>query len=113
MPETIEEDEYPRKLANQSQMLRYRKKVKIISHTPISAYPNSFPHKNLTGCTHWWHLFPQNTSNFPKPGILKYFPKNWAKLTNEPTTLETVQGCNILFIVQPEQLKDPRKAIIS
>ena len=58
-------------------------------------------------------LFLQNIPILPKAGRLKYFLQNWAKLTNNPTILQTVQCYNISLIAQPEQLTAPRVAIMS
>ena len=57
-------------------------------------------------------LFSQNISTLTAAGGLKYFLKNWGKLTTASTILEALQGYNTYFAVQPEELKVPRVAIM-
>ena len=58
-------------------------------------------------------LLPQSIPILPKAGRSKCFIKNRAKLKSDLTFSETVKGCNSPFIVQPEQLKALRVAIMS
>ena len=71
-------------------MLRRRKEVKILPYTPNLSIPN---HPLVTS------VFPENIPILPNSGRYKCFLKNWAKLTSDPITFETVQGYNILYTV--------------
>ena len=53
-------------------------------------------------------LFKETRENFPLAGRLKYFLKNWEKVTNNSTILSIVKGYSIDFVETPYQ---PRTAI--
>ena len=114
MPQETEGKEYSRKLTNQSQMLWHRKEIKRLSRTPNLSmpkflFPETFYRIHPLVAT----LLPQSIPILPNAGRSKCFIKNRAKLKGDLTFSETVKGCNIPFIVQPEQLKALRVAIMS
>jgi len=43
------------------------------------------------------HLFPSQIPNIPLAGRLKFFYKNWEKLTKDPRILSMVKGRKIQF----------------
>ena len=53
-------------------------------------------------------LFKETRETFPLSGRLKYFLKNWEKVTNNSTILSIVKGYSIDFVETPYQ---PRTAI--
>ena len=53
-------------------------------------------------------LFKETTETFPLAGSLKYFLKNWEKVTNDTAILRIVKGCPIDFVETPYE---PRKSI--
>ena len=48
-------------------------------------------------------LVKETRETFPLAGSLKYFLKNWEKVTNDSTILSIVKGYSIDFVVTPYQ----------
>ena len=55
-------------------------------------------------------LFKETRKTFLLAGRLKYFLKNWGKVTNDSTILSIVKGYSIDFVQTPYQPKAPIRA---
>lgn len=75
----------------------------LLLNIPELLLPAKFNYIHLLVAT----LFLAEITNLPKAGRLKYFLRNWRKLTKDPLTLEIVQGFTIPLIFQPKQTKPP------
>ena len=64
--------------------------------------------KNSPNCK---TLFKETREIFPLAGRLKYFLKNWEKVTNDSTILSIVKGYSIDFVETPYQPKTPIRGI--
>ena len=58
-------------------------------------------------------LFKKTRETFPLAGRLKYFLKNWEKVTNDSTILSIVKSYSIDFLETPYQPKTPIRATLN
>ena len=75
----------------------------LLLKIPELLLPAKFNYIHLRVAT----LFLAEITNLPKARRLKYFLRNWRKLTKDPLTLEIVQGYTIPLIFQPKWTKPP------
>ena len=58
-------------------------------------------------------LFKETRETFPLAGRLKYFLKNWEKVTNDSAILSIVKSYSIDFVKTPYQPRTPIRAKLS
>ena len=68
-------------------------KVKTPDLLNLNEYKNVHPFVKM--------LFQENKESFPPAGKLKYFLKNWEKVTNDTTILNIVKSYSIEFVESP------------